>query len=118
MASSARTILTLSSGVVLSKVLTRIYNVICVRKPANRRLSSTIYKLPLQLADTLVLCIVIGEKLRREWLSGRGVVDAQLDAYVSGGGEWATGGDDDDDYEDACVAETWRDGGVLSEADA
>ena len=26
--------------------------------------------------------------------------------------------DDDDDYEDECVAETWRDGGVLSEADA
>ena len=23
-----------------------------------------------------------------------------------------------DDYEDECVAETWRDGGVLSEADA
>jgi hypothetical protein len=45
------------------------------------------------------------------------VVDAQLDAYVSGGGEWANGGDDDDGYEDACVAETWRDGGALSEAD-
>jgi hypothetical protein len=45
------------------------------------------------------------------------VVDAQLDACVSGGGEWATGGDDDDGYEDACVAETWRDGGALSEAD-
>ena len=45
------------------------------------------------------------------------MVDAQLDAYVSGGGEWATGGDDDDGYEDACVAETWRDGGALSEAD-
>ena len=29
-----------------------------------------------------------------------------------------TGADDDDDYEDECVAETWRDGGVLSEADA
>ena len=28
------------------------------------------------------------------------------------------GADDDDDYEDECVAETWRDGGVLSEADA
>ena len=41
-----------------------------------------------------------------------------VDAYVSGGGEWATGADDDDDYEDECVAETWRDGGVLSEADA
>jgi hypothetical protein len=48
----------------------------------------------------------------------RGVVDAQLDAYVGGSGEWATGADDDDDYEDECVAETWRDGGVLSEADA
>jgi hypothetical protein len=60
----------------------------------------------------------LGEKLRREWLSCQGVVDAQLDAYVSGGGEWATGGDDEDDYEDACVTETWRDGGVLSEADA
>jgi hypothetical protein len=46
------------------------------------------------------------------------VVDAQLDAYVGGSGEWATGADDDDDYEDACVAETWRDGGVLSEANA
>ena len=32
--------------------------------------------------------------------------------------ERATGADDDDDYEDECVAETWRDGGVLSEADA
>ena len=42
--------------------------------------------------------------------------NAQLDAYVGGGGEWATGADDDDDYEDACVAETWRGGGVLSEA--
>ena len=41
-----------------------------------------------------------------------------LDAYVGGGGEWATGADDDDDYENECVAETWRDGGVLSEADA
>ena len=51
-------------------------------------------------------------------LAEEGVVDAQLDAYVSGGGEWATGGDDEDDYEDACVTETWRDGGVLSEADA
>ena len=30
----------------------------------------------------------------------------------------AAGGDDDDDYEDACVGETWRDGGVLSDADA
>ena len=60
----------------------------------------------------------LGEKLRREWLSGQGVVDAQLDAYVSGAGEWATGGDDEDDYEDACATETWRDGGVLSEADA
>jgi hypothetical protein len=60
----------------------------------------------------------LGEKLRREWLSCQGVVDAQLDACVSGGGEWATGGDDEDDYEDACVTETWRDGGVLSEADA
>ena len=49
----------------------------------------------------------------------RGVVDAQLDAYVGGSGKWATGADDDgDDYEDECVAETWRDGGVLSEADA
>ena len=37
--------------------------------------------------------------------------------YVGGSGEWATGADDDD-YEDECVAETWRDGGVLSEADA
>jgi hypothetical protein len=47
------------------------------------------------------------------------VVDAQLDAYVGGSGEWATGADDDDDdYEDECVAETWRDGGVLSEANA
>jgi hypothetical protein len=46
------------------------------------------------------------------------VVDAQLDAYVGGSGEWATGADDDDDYEDECVAEAWRDGGVLSEADA
>jgi hypothetical protein len=45
-------------------------------------------------------------------------VDAQLDAYVSGSGEWATGGDGDGDYEDACVAETWRDGGTLSEANA
>ena len=27
---------------------------------------------------------------------------------VGGGGEWATGADDDDDHEDACVAETWR----------
>ena len=60
----------------------------------------------------------LGEELRREWLSCQGVVDAQLDAYVGGGGEWATGADDDDDYEDECVAETWRDGGVLSEADA
>ena len=50
--------------------------------------------------------------------SCQGVADAQLDAYVSGGGEWATGADDEDDYEDACVTETWRDGGVLSEADA
>ena len=40
------------------------------------------------------------------------------DSYVGGSGEWATGADDDDDYEDECVAETWRDGGVLSEADA
>ena len=31
-------------------------------------------------------------------------VDAQLDAHVSGSAEWATGGDGDDDYEDACVA--------------
>jgi hypothetical protein len=46
------------------------------------------------------------------------VVNAQLDAYMSGGGGWATGGDGDDDYEDACVAGTWRDGGALSEADA
>ena len=60
----------------------------------------------------------LGEELRREWLSCQGVVDAQLDAYVGGSGEWATGADDDDDYEDECVAETWRDGGVLSEADA
>jgi hypothetical protein len=60
----------------------------------------------------------LGEKLRREWLSCQGLVDAQLYAYVSGGGEWAAGGDDEDDYEDACVTETWRDGGVLSEADA
>ena len=58
------------------------------------------------------------QELRREWLSCQGVVDAQLDAYVGGSGEWATGADDDDDYEDECVAETWRDGGVLSEADA
>ena len=44
---------------------------------------------------------------------------ARQDAYVGGSGEWATGADDDDDdYEDECVAETWRDGGVLSEADA
>ena len=42
--------------------------------------------------------------------------NAQLDAYVGGGGEWATDAGDDDDYEDACVAETWRGGGVLSEA--
>jgi hypothetical protein len=47
-----------------------------------------------------------------------GVVDAQLDAYVGGSREWATDADDDDDYEDECVAETWCDGGVLSEADA
>ena len=41
------------------------------------------------------------------WLSCQGVVDAQLDAYVGGSGEWATGADDDDDdYEDECVAET------------
>ena len=60
----------------------------------------------------------LGEELRREWLSCQGVVDAQLDAYAGGSGEWATGADDDDDYEDECVAETWRDGGVLSEADA
>ena len=60
----------------------------------------------------------LGEELRREWLSCQGVVDAQLDAYVGGSGEWAIGADDDDDYEDECVAETWRDGGVLSEADA
>ena len=60
----------------------------------------------------------LGEELRRGWLSCQGVVDAQLDAYVGGGGEWATGADDDDDYENECVAETWRDGGVLSEADA
>ena len=53
----------------------------------------------------------LGEELRSEWLSCQGVVDAQLDACVSGGGEWATGGDDEDDYEDACVTETWRDGG-------
>jgi len=33
-------------------------------------------------------------------------VDAQLDAYVSGSAEWATGGDGDGGYEDACVAET------------
>ena len=58
------------------------------------------------------------EELRREGLLCQGVVDAQLDAYVGGSGEWATGADDDDDYEDECVAETWRDGGVLSEADA
>jgi hypothetical protein len=37
---------------------------------------------------------------------------------VGGGGEWATGADDDDDHEDACVAETWRGGGVLREANA
>jgi hypothetical protein len=56
-------------------------------------------------------------ELWREWLSCQGVVGAQLDAYVGGSGEWATGvDDDDDDYEDECVAETWRDGGVLSEA--
>ena len=60
----------------------------------------------------------LGEELRREWLSCQGVVDAQLDAYVGGSGEWATGADDDDDYEDECVAGTWRDGGVLSEANA
>ena len=60
----------------------------------------------------------LGEELRSEWLSCQGVVDAQLDAYAGGGGGWATGADDDDDYEDECVAETWRDGGVLSEADA
>ena len=60
----------------------------------------------------------LGEELRREWLSCQGVADAQLDAYVGGSGEWATGADDDDDYEDECVAETWRDGGVLSEVDA
>eukprot|EP01046_Picozoa_sp_COSAG06_P038231 COSAG06_NODE_4395_length_4301_cov_46.688720_1_plen_127_part_00 len=51
----------------------------------------------------------LGGELRREWLSCQGVVDAQLDAYVGGSGEWATGVDDDDDYEDECVAETWRD---------
>ena len=68
--------------------------------------------------DSHACSLGLGEELRREWLSCQGVVDAQLDAYVGGSGEWATGADDDDDYEDECVAETWRDGGVLSEADA
>ena len=39
--------------------------------------------------------------------------------YVSVGAEWATGADDDDDEDqDACEAETWRDGGILSGANA
>ena len=43
-----------------------------------------------------------------------------VDAYVSGGGEWATGAeDDDDDYFGARgTAGFRRDGGVLSGADA
>ena len=88
---------------------------ICSHRPPHREGKSHFR------AVDLCHCLGLAAELRREWLSFQGVVDAQLDAFESGGGEWATGAedDDDDDYLDArATAGFRRDGGVLSEADA
>ena len=51
------------------------------------------------------------ERQQRESLYALQAYTAQLDAYVGGGGDWATDGLDDDEYLDAPGA--WHDGEAL-----
>ena len=53
------------------------------------------------------------ERQQRESLYALQAYTAQLDAYVGGGGDWATDGLDDDGYLDAPGA--WHDGEALGD---